>query len=104
MTNITLPTDASVNITGAKTYIDWVQEASEGSFISAILLGLFVIIFMLLRATTNNGKAFVGSSFICMIFAILLTTLGWLAPMYMYILIVMTAIGAAWAYLSDANE
>ena len=104
MTNITLPTDASVNITGAKTYIDWVQEASEGSFIPAILLGLFVIIFMLLRATTNNAKAFLGTSFICMIFAILLTTLGWLAPMYMYILIVMTAIGAAWAYLSDANE
>ena len=100
----TLPTNATVNITGAKSYFDWVQEVSDGSFFPAILLGLFIIIFMLFRAGTTNGKAFVGTAFICMVLSILLVTLGWLAPMYMYILIVLTAIGAVWAYTDNIIE
>ena len=99
-----LPTNATVNITGAKTYFDWVQEVSDGSFFPSILLGLFVILFMILRVGTSNGKAFVGASFISMILSILLTTLGWLAPMYMYIAIVLTAIGAVWAYMDNTFE
>jgi len=99
-----LPTNATINITGAKSYFDWVQEVSEGNFFSMILLGLFVILFMILRGGTSNGKAFVGASFIIMVLSILLTTLGWLAPMYMYIAIIITAIGAVWSYMDNAIE
>ena len=100
----TLPINASANITGAKTYFDWVQDVSNGNFFQSILLGLFVIFFMLFRIGTTNGKAFVGSSFIIMVFSILLTTLGWLAPMYMYAAIVLTAIGAVWSYMDNSFE
>jgi len=99
-----LPTNATTNITDVKTYFDWVQEVSNGNFFPAILLGLFVIIFMMFRAATTNGKAFVGASFIIMAMAILLTTLGWLAPTYMYITIIITAIGAVWSYMDNALE
>jgi hypothetical protein len=100
----TLPINAAQNITGAKSYFDWVQEVSNGSFFASILLGLFIIMFMIFKGATSNGKAFIGASFICMVFAILLTTLGWLAPMYMYITIVLTAIGAVWSYMDDSFE
>ena len=100
----TLPTEANITIEGGKTYFDWVQQVSDGNFFGMILLGIFVILFSILRVGTNSGKAFVGSSFICMALAILLTTLGWLAPMYMYITILLTAIGAVWAYMSDSYE
>ena len=99
-----LPTNATQNITGAKTYFDWVQDVSGGHFFSAILLGLFVIFFMIFRSGTSNGKAFLGSSFICMILSIFLVMLGWLYSGYMYMLIVLTAIGIVWAYLDDTLE
>ena len=99
-----LPTNATINITGFKTYGDWVQEVSNGSFFPFILLGLFVIIFMMFKAGTSNGKSFVGSSFICMVLAILLTTLGWLSSAYMYVSIILTAIGAVWAYHDNVYE
>jgi hypothetical protein len=99
-----LPTNATINITDTKTYFDWVQEVSGGNFFPAILLGLFVIFFMILKVQYSGGKAFVGSSFICTIFALFLTALGWLAPMYLYIAIILTAIGVVWAYYGDSNE
>jgi hypothetical protein len=97
-----LPTNAS--ITGTKSYFDWVQNVSEGIFFPSFLFGLFVIMFMSFKAGTSNGKAFVGSSFICMIIGILLTTLGWMAKEYMYATIILTAIGAVWSYLDDSFE
>jgi hypothetical protein len=100
----TLPTNANVTIEGAKTYFDWVQEVSNGSFFPSILFGLFVIMFMMFKAFSSNGKAFAGSSFICMIMAILLTTLGWMRSSYMYATIILTALGVVWSYLEDKVE
>jgi hypothetical protein len=99
-----LPTNATVEIEGAKTYIDWVQEVSNGIFMPAMLLGIFIILFMSLKATTTNAKAFSGASFICMIAGILLTAIGWMASKFMYAAIIVTAIGAIWAYLDDKTE
>lgn len=97
--NITLPTE--MNVTDGKGLFDWVQSVSNGSFFPSMTLGLFVVLFMLFRAGTTNPKAFVGSSFICMIISILLTTLGWMSVSMMYVSILITAIGAIWAYLED---
>jgi len=99
-----LPTNETVNITGVKSYFDYVQTVSSGSFFPMILFGLFIIMFMIFKAGTSGGKAFVGSSFIIMVFSIILTALSWLAPMYMYMTIVMTAIGVVWAYADGLTE
>lgn len=101
---IVLPTNATTEIVGGKTFIDWVQEASNGLFMPSMLVGIFVILFSLLRLNTSNGKAFVGSSFICMVFAIIFSTLGWLSPGYMYASIIITAIGAVWSYMDNKVE
>jgi hypothetical protein len=98
----TLPTNST--ITGGKTYFDWVQEVSNGKFMPSILFGIFVILFMLFKTVTSNGKAFVGSAFICMVTSIFLSTLGWMAPSYMYATIILTAIGSVWAFLEDKQE
>jgi hypothetical protein len=100
-----LPTNATQNITGMKSYVDYlVNDVASGWIFPPILFGLFIIIFMLFKGNSTNGKAFAGTSFIIMVFAILLSVLNWLAPMYMYATIVMTGIGAVWAYLENANE
>lgn len=99
-----LPTESNITIDGAKTYVDWVQEASNGNFFNAILFGLFIIIFMMFKGFTPNGKAFLGSSFICMIISIMLSMLQWLPPGMMYGFIILTAIGVVWAFVEDKTE
>lgn len=99
-----LPTNATVEITGFKSYFDYVQEVSSNLFMPLVLLALGIIVFFNLKQSSTNGKAFLGTSFICMVLSIILTALGWLASMYMYMAIILTAIGAVWAYLENAIE
>ena len=98
-----LPTNSTVEITGFKSLADWVQEASGGIFFPAMLFGMFVIFFMMLKSNYTSGKAFAGTSFVCMIIGIMLSVLGWLSSGYMYALILMTAFGVVWAYLEDTE-
>jgi hypothetical protein len=99
-----LPSNATVEIEGAKTYFDWVSEASGGAFFPSMLFGIFIILFMNFKAGTSNGNAFVGSAFICMIAGIFLTALGWMSSKFMYATILLVAIGAVWAFLEGKNE
>lgn len=97
-----LPTNTT--ITGGKTYFDWVQQISDGKFFPSFLFGIFIILFMLFKSGTTNGKAFAGSAFIVMVTSILLTTLGWMSNGYMYATIILTAIGVVWSFLEDKVE
>ena len=99
-----LPTNASTNITDMRTYFSWVSETSSGVFFPSVLFGVFIILFMMFRSSQTNGKAFLGASFLCMIFSVMLSVLGWLSPSYMYVAIVLTALGGAWAWLDDSSE
>jgi hypothetical protein len=104
MATTTLPTEANITIEGAKTYLDWVQSASNGSFFLSILFGLFIILFVIFKGFSSNGKAFFGASFISMVICIMLSILGWISSGIMYGIIILTAIGLIWAYLEDKNE
>lgn len=99
-----LPSEASNNITGMYTYMQWVQEASDGYFIPMIMFGLFVVLFVISKSFGSSGKAFVGSSFIVMIMSIIFTTQGFMASQYMYITIILTAVGTIWAFLENKFE
>jgi hypothetical protein len=102
---VILPTNATNNITGFYSLGQYVQEASGDIFFPAILFGLFIILFVITKSMIiTNGKSFVGSSFIIMILGIMLSTLGFLAPKFMYITIIMTAVGAVWAYVEGKTE
>jgi len=98
-----LPTDASQNITGIFSFMQWTQEASDGVFIPSILLGLWIIVFVMLKGTTNSPNAFVGTSALIMLISIMFTTMGFLSSSYMYISILLTAIGVVWAYLEKPS-
>lgn len=98
-----LPNQATTNITDTYTYMKWVQETTDGYFFPSILFGLFIIIFVMLRPSSSNGKALLGSSFIIMVISIMLATLGFLSSGYMYASIIITAISAVMAYLENTE-
>lgn len=99
-----LPTQTNVTIEDANTFFKYISEASNGLFFNSMLFGIFIILFMMFRATTSNGKSFAGSSFICMILAILLRVLEFTSTGIMYTFILFTGIGAVWAYLEEGFE
>jgi len=96
-----LPTNETIE--SMTDLFGYINDASDGLFFSGMLLSIFVILFIMLKSGYSSGKAFLGTSFIVMIMAILLSTLGLLTPMYMYMTILMVAIGAVWSYL-DGTE
>ena len=101
----TLPINATENITNGISLFRYVNnDASAGKFMPSMLFTLFIILFVMLKGSLSTAKAFVVTSFLTMVSAIMLTTLGFLAPMYMYVTILMTAIGAVWAYLDNTYE
>ena len=100
-----LPNNATNNITGFYSYSQWIQEASNGYFFPAVLLGLFVIIFMTIKGTfVSIGKSFAAASFFIMVISIFMGVLGFLNPSFIYISIVLVAIGGIWAYVEGKNE
>jgi hypothetical protein len=100
-----LPINATENVTDGYTLFKYINnDASGGKFMPSILFTLFIILFVMMKGFMSTAKAFVGTSFICMVSAIMLTTLGFLSSTYMYITILMVAIGAVWAYLEDRIE
>jgi len=98
-TTYELPTES--NMTGLFDYFKWVQNVSGGFFFPLILFALFVIIFIAIKGTYTSSRAFVTSSFICTVLAIMLGILGFVAQWVIYAFVIMTAIGAVWAYIEN---
>lgn len=98
-----LPSNATVNITDTYTYMQWVQEATGNIFMPAVMFAIFIIVFVTLKGLYSNSKAFLGSSFLTMILAIISATLGFIENTYMYLTIVMTAIGAVFVYIEGTE-
>lgn len=98
-TTYKLPTEQ--NMTGLFDYFNWVQDVSNGFFFPMILFSLFIIIFIAIKGTYTSSRAFVTSSFICTILAIMMGILGFLAQWAIYAFVILTAIGAIWAYIEN---
>jgi hypothetical protein len=99
-----LPTQTNTTIEDVTSFFDYISEASSGLFFNSMLFGIFIILFMMFRGSTSNGKSFAGSSFICMILSIIFRVLGWTSTGIMYTFILFTGIGAVWAYLEEGFE
>lgn len=96
-----LPTGA--NITGLYSFFQYVQLISDDWFFILILFGIFVIMFISMKAYSSS-KAFITSSFFCMILAILLRTIGFISNKWMYLLIIMVALGVAWNHITNSQS
>ncbi len=77
------------------------NDASGGIFFPIILLVIWIIAF---SGSIANGRgasrAWIFSSFICVILAILLVIMGFLNKGYLYLLILFIAFGVLWSKLT----
>ena len=95
-------------------YINNIQRVGEtqpiGLFFPVFLLVIFFISFISLlgfgysRGTTSTSRAFTFASFFTTILSMMLATLNLIAPRYMYMCMIATAIGALWLILENARS
>ena len=88
----------SDGIVGLLTYG---SDVSGGLLFPMVLLAIFAITFITGLYSTSVGKALTFASFISMVIGIMLAVLDLLAPRYMYLCIVLLAIGVFWVRLED---
>ena len=99
-----LITNATNNITGVYTIFQYVQEVST-SFFPLILFAMFVILFVILRGSSNsNSKPFAVASFFTMILSILFRTMAFIQNKWMYISITVMALSMVWLHLDNSQS
>jgi hypothetical protein len=81
--------------------ITWVVGIEPYTFVM-ILLAVWVIAFLVTKVYSTS-RAWTFASFLCFILSIPLAGLGWLSYVYMYLLLLMTAIGIIWIRLGDSQ-
>ncbi len=92
------PANATNNVTDMFTLFQYIQEVSTNWFFLMVAFGIFIITFISLK-NYSSSRAFAGSSFLFMIMLIFLRVLGFVSNMYMYLSIIMVAIGVVWLHL-----
>lgn len=101
---ITLPTNATENITGAYSLFKYIHlDASGGWFFIMILLAIFVIIFISLKRYTN-ATAFVTAAFLNFVFSVILRALGFITNKWMYLSVILVGIGVVWLKAENASS
>jgi hypothetical protein len=75
-------------------------SASDGILFPAILLVIWVVSFMALKSY-STARAWTFASFFCSILSIMLAVLDLISPKFMYLPIILTAIGFVWLKLED---
>jgi len=81
--------------------ISWVVSIEPLTF-PLILLGIWVIAFLATKVYTTS-RAFTFASFICFIISMPLAGLGYLSYVYMYMLLLFSAVGVVWVRLGDSQ-
>ena len=88
------------NLTGLDSLAGYVSGVEPLAFLGIILV-IGVITFL---ATKNysSSRAFTFSSFLMFVLSAPIVMMGWLAPRYMYLFLLFTAIGWGWIRVSDS--
>lgn len=103
-------TEPTMNDTGGIfEMFRYVNNVADGLFFPVILGVIWFIIFITLLGSGNMqrssvSKAWIFSSFLCSVLAIILSIMDLVAPKWMYALFVMTGFGALWAILEQSKE
>lgn len=74
------------------------QIATEGLFFPVIMFVIWIIGFLALKQYSSS-RAWTTSSIFCAILSIILAVMDFIAPKFMYIFIIMSAIGMIWVKL-----
>jgi len=83
----------------------FVNQETNNLFFPIMLVVLFMIQMIGAMASGSSGaKAWVGAGFICSVLSIPLGILAFVSQKYIYLLILMTALGAFWLKLSSSKE
>ena len=88
------------NITGIYDLVVWCNSVTTGWFISAILIGLFAILFLSFKSYSTE-RAFGAASFINMVLAILFGSIGLVSSAFMRGSVIIGAIGLVALYFSN---
>jgi len=79
------------------------HNATGGILFPLILLFLWFAIFMLsLRSDRRASESFTFASFICFILSTMLGIFGVINTQYIYLTVILTAIGSVWLILSKS--
>jgi len=76
----------------------FINRTTSSIFFFTMLIAIWVISFLSMKQYSNS-RAFFFASFFCAILSIVAAVLDYLAPRYMYLFIILTAIGLIWLKL-----
>lgn len=94
------PTPTNNDTQDLTSFFQFVSVISDGFFFPIILFALWIIMFMALKQF-RTSIAWTTSSFIMAMMSIPLVIIEVLSPYYMYLLFILTAIGAVWLKLEQ---
>lgn len=89
----------SADFVGLFTFAD---RASGNIFFPVLLLVIWCVIFFSSKKYTTS-RSWLISSFITMVLSVLFAILNLVSPKIMYLLILLTAIGAVWMKLEEGT-
>lgn len=84
------------------TFTRYINIEAEGLLFVIFLLVIWIVTFIGTKQYSSS-KAFAYASFVCAILSIPLAILSLIAPKFMYLLIILTAVGFVWVKLADVG-
>lgn len=81
----------------------YVNTTADGLLFPMLLFVIFIITFIATKQFASS-KAFAYASFITMVLAIPLAVLDLVAPKFMYLFIILTAVGMVWLKLDGGGR
>ena len=85
---------------GIFEFFRYVNTTADGGFFLIMTFVIWIIIFIATKQYSSD-RAFTYASFVCMVLTILLAVMNLINPQFMYLYIILTAVGVVWLKLSD---
>lgn len=97
----------STDTQGLFQYFGYINRAADGLFFPVILLVVWFISFISIFSSSGGNRpaaarGFAFSSFLTSILSIMLAIMGFLAPKFMYLNFILTAVGILWVKLESS--
>jgi len=84
----------------------YINDSATGGLFFPVILGMLWVIFFILSLSNGRqaSRAWIFSSFVCVILSILLGIMGFLNPNYIYFLVILLAFGVVWSRFENAPD
>lgn len=90
---------------GVTGIISYANTVSEGIFTPLFLLALWIIVFLgsVTGIKMNASSGWIFASFLCGVIAVPMAIAGMLNSKFIYVLVILLAIGVFWSVLENAE-